>query len=71
MKVKVVNENNNNLEIIQKYKQHEENEEFVPKPIEIDWSVYDNWEDAADAEELAKNNNKLTESIKNAESSFM
>jgi hypothetical protein len=71
VKVKVVNENNDNLENIQKYKSSEEIEESVPKHIEINWDVYDNWEEAADAEQLTKNDNKLKESIKNAESSFM
>ena len=52
-------------------------EEFVIQPIEIDWSTYDNWEDAADAADAAnteknnQNTNKLRESIKEIESSFM
>ena len=72
VKVKVVNENNNNLQNDQIYKSSEE-VEFIPQPIEIDWGSYDNWEDAADAADAEKlqDNNKLKESIKNAESSFM
>lgn len=71
IKVKVVYENNNySPDII--IKSSEEIEEFVPQPIVIDWSSYDNWEDAADAaDKINENENKLRESIKNVESSFM
>ena len=67
VKVKVVNENNNQV-----YKSSEEHE-FTPKPVEIDWGSYDNWEDAANDADIEKlqNDNKIKESIKNAESSFM
>ena len=72
VKVKVVNENNNNLQNNQVYKSSEELE-FAPKPIEIDWITYDSWEDAVKADDIEKlqNDNKIKESIKNAESSFM
>ena len=36
------------------FKSSEEVDDFVPKPIEIDWGLYDNWEDAADAMDAEK-----------------
>jgi len=69
VKVKVVYNNTSN-ELYDTYVKPEE--ENVPVKIEIEMNTYDNWEDAAD--ELLNednNNNKLKESIKNVESSFM
>jgi hypothetical protein len=71
VKVKVLNENNNYLQNNQIYGLSEE-VEIIPQTIEIDCGSYDNWEDAADAvDEENNNNNKLKETIKNVESSFM